>query len=198
MKKIIELIIMIILLVSCAPSPEAIQKAIEQTQIAAPTPTSINLSTVDLVEFLIKPGDLPAGFTASQIREHGYRSEDLELNSINMVNQDVAMGDAFGGKISLYIYNSQESAEKAFNFLIGEFTEITPKEIVSLGDKAVGREIYVPLLMGLDPIRSSEVIFIRCKALVYATLETETAYSGLVDYAKRLDERIKTFVCETP
>lgn len=193
-KRFLMIVLPILFFVGCAPSPETIQKAIEKTQTAMPTPTAINLGEIDLSEILITPGDLPAGYTASQIRDHGFITDEVEVGVINMMHQDLVFKDDFGGKISIYLYNSSGEAKKAFDFITSNIQE-SPNKIDGLGEDSVGESLYVPLIGGLDPIQASTVVFIRCKAVFYGELKSDKAYNGLVDYAKRLDERINKIVC---
>jgi hypothetical protein len=211
MRSVFYLLILALLLASCstAPSENAVQTAIAQTQIAQPTetptplpptPTTIPTATViplkdiNLSYVMFLPGDLPSGYEPSQIKS-GVPGEGV----INIFVQEIAYKGERGGRVSVSIYDTPEQASSAYQQVISnqknDSTGFKQEAISDLGEKAFGLQVYVPLIGGLSPIQGSFITFVRCNALVEAGLILAKNYSGLVDYAQRLDERISKLVC---
>jgi len=106
-------------MVACQPSAEAIQKAIKETQSAAPTatpiptntpiPTStpILLSDIDLSAIAIVAGDLPAGYSPAQIRSDPPKMFSGVKNYENIINQQFEnKGDtAAAGGVTIFLFN---------------------------------------------------------------------------------------------
>jgi hypothetical protein len=216
----VKLIILslVLSLVTCQPSAADIEKAISQTQTALPTPTTIPTPTIiplkdiNLSEIMFLPGDLPSGFEPGQIRLHG--NEEYEIGAINMFHQDLTYhGEASlisfinpageGGTISVYIYETSEQALSSYLKLANSIDSILkPQTIPGLGERAVGFENKSDLLSFSPPYESTMlsqmalVTFVRCNAMVEARLNLSEAFLGLIDYAKRLDERLIKLVCQ--
>jgi hypothetical protein len=199
MKKIAFLLVIAIAIVftGCQPSAEDIEKAIAQTQAAAPTETPIPLQDIDLSQIMFMPGDLPAGYEPSQIRSEGVYGATLESGSINGFHQDVVFQGDYGGKVSVYLYATHEEAVNLFDQLIPELdiSDFKAEEINGIGEKALGQNFNMPLIGGLDPIQTATVAFIRCNAVFVADFKQSSSYSGLVDYAKNLDGRLLKLIC---
>lgn len=208
MKRLILLIVCVFIITGCQPSAEDIQQAISLTQTAAPTytpvptdtptptPTPIPLADLDLSIIIFQDGDLPPGFEPSQIRSNYRDNESVVSNAINSFHQQVAYQGKMGGRVSIYIFDTLEIANEAYESLLksNENFDFTYLEIPGLGDQAYGLQEYVPLI-GLSPLELTNVVFIRCNAIVISELSQSSAYGGLVDYALRLDERLTNLLC---
>jgi hypothetical protein len=187
------------LISSCGPSEKAVQMAISQTQTAMPTPTleKIGLDKIDLKQLAIQEGDLPIGFTTSQIREHGYNPEIFEdEHLINMFNQEVAYDNKIGGRISIYLYDSSEEAMNKYENYISALTAVYPIRIGKLGNIGAGNSEAIKTRDGFIISQYSFVVFERCNAVFVAELQIESAYIGLIEYARRIDSRLKESVCQ--
>jgi hypothetical protein len=192
------ILIIALLFTGCAPSPEAIQKAIEETQKAAPTPTTkvTEIPSYNFQSLLIQEGDLPSGYTPSQIRQHGSAPEIFETENLEeMITQELTYNDQLGGYVSLYLYDSSDSAKTIYESYLAALPVVVLIRIGKLGDNGAGNREAIKTKDGFIMSQYSSVIFQRCKVVFVADLVTEKSYSGLIDYARRLDERLNDVVC---
>lgn len=198
------LVCCIFLLVGCQPSAEDIDRAISQTQAALPTatiipsPTPISLQDIDLSQVIFVPGDLPAGFEPSQVRSSGrIQPGNIASESINMFHQDVTYQGDDGGRVSIYLFETPETALNAYLEILYSKQDgsIPLLKIDGLGEQSFGQNIDVPLIGG-GSIQASIVVFIRCNAVMAADLRISSAYNGLKDYSKRLDKRLADLTCK--
>jgi hypothetical protein len=205
MKQRLILFFLTILLVSCSPSSEEINRAIEETQKVAPTKTTnptqtpVPLDSIELSKLIFLDGDLPTGYYPGQIRSEGEEEvKKLKETPINEFHQDVEYKGEVGGRISIFLFETLDSSRNSFEHLKSELESDNwqSKKISDLGEDSFGQEIFVPLIGGLDPIQASLIVFYRCNALVYAELELSESYSGLVDYCTQLDKRLSETICQ--
>ena len=181
--------ICMIALAACAPSQDAANAAVVETQAAPKIP----LDEIKLEELLILPGDLPAGYVGQQIkRELPNSLKDLGIyEGINIASQRFRNADWASEGVTIAIYASAEEPKYIFDELL---TSRLPK-VEGLGEVSLIHE------GGAFCDRCSiQVIFFRCHALVYIDIYDQLAsrdsvYATITTYAKRLDQRLQPLVC---
>ena len=116
---ILIIIISVILVSACQPSPQAVRKAIAKTQTAQPptiteptpnpSPTQIPTATleptqtltplkeINLSEVIFHENDLPQGYAPSQITHDVVQVVEIQnFQPVNMISQNLAILDGFG------------------------------------------------------------------------------------------------------
>jgi len=191
MKKSIFFIwLALLVLTACGPSDIEIQAnvqaSIAQTQAAMPTATQIPFSALNLESVLITNGDLPVGYEAAQFRS---KLSDLSKASPApdyFISQSISYNGNFGGIVDVLVYEDVKKVQSAYqiigNNMPGDSTNI------EIGDG--GQVASTSLIMS-----TVSLSFIRCNAVVSVQFMGTTQKDDVISYAKRLDERLKPFVC---
>jgi hypothetical protein len=205
MKKTIILALALVLLSACAPSQQAIQTAIAQTQAAAlatalpaateaPVSAPVSVKDLDLANTIFGPAGVPEGFAVAQSRSAEAAYPDLagfDVSPVNQSHQDLTFQGGDGSRDSIYLFETAEQAARAYEYVYakvkGEGQQL--EEQLGPGAKSFGYARSVTATPG------SKVVFVRCRALVVLESNAEGAYSGLTDHAIGLDERLSDFIC---
>lgn len=210
MKKIyIKVIILLLvpLLVACTPSASQIQTAVAQTQAALPTPTPIPtetpiptptpipLSELNLEDILIKPGDLPAGFSGGQIKDvlpGMFDKLNVPKADQFIFQQLLRNGDLTGGVV-LLLFTSLDDVEKAYEEISGSLGK-DQEQVPDVGDKA-SDYVMSGSIAGVK-YHAAGLVFARCHAVasIWGTSELLDKTSLSV-YARRLIKRLDPLVC---
>jgi hypothetical protein len=169
----------------------------EWTSTPVPTltaaPSSVPLSEIDLEPLLVQPGDLPAGYSASQIRDTVPDIFSKVPAAAKVVSQLFAKDGETSGSVTVLLYESKSDLNTAFSMIpviLGGDNEDQP----AVGEHAIASNIS----KSAPGIRFDLVnlTFIRCRALVQTQL-IGTSYEGdIVAYGKRLDKRLAAVVCQ--
>jgi len=203
MKHIMTLLVLLALLISCSPSPEAIQEALSQTQTSQPaptkeftptfepTPTKVPLEGLDLSEIIFQPYELPAGYSPSQIDSINPEKikEMFGFEPINWIWQDLEYKGEKGGYVTIYIFSIPDEAKIMYETYEDIFKDIE-NMAPDVGEKSVG--VHAALT------ESSSIHFIRCNAFVSVVLTISPSisnFSDMVNYAMSLDARLAELVC---
>ena len=205
MKSTYYLVLIAILLASCssAPSPDAVQTAIAQTQIAQPantlipspiatstpeftsTPTPIPLTDIDLESLLILPNDLPPGMSGGQIAATlppAFSSPKPD----SFINQPLADNNSLAGGVMVLLFNNEDDAKQAYKNLRAKAGE----EISNIGDQASGD------FLDSGDTHIVALNFIRCHAVAYIFgVDKSFDKEAAINYATRLDKRLTPLVC---
>lgn len=206
MKKSIILALTLVMLSACAPSQQAIQAAIAQTQAAAlatalpaataaPTGAPVSLQNLDLAKDIFVPVGVPEGFAISQTRSAGAENPDLagfDVSPVNQSLQDLTFQGGAGSTASIYLYETSEQAARAYEYVYAKLKGEGQLLEEKLGPGA--RSFGYGHSLTTSP--GSKVVFYRCHALVEVESNAEAAYAGLTDLAIGLDERLSDFICQ--
>ena len=180
------------------PEPEMIIEtvSVEITTTPVPTPTPRSLTYMDIEPYILQTGDLPSDYsvgvisdTIPSIQFFNQARSLLEPYSATTLNIEAPYG--IGDRVVILYYESNDDANKGFAALanpsdVGEDFEDLP----DVGEKSV---------IGKDPkyymgIPIQKLIFKRCNMVVYMSMNTIST-STLVNYAKRLDDRLLGEFC---
>lgn len=199
--KTITISILLLLLVGCAGNPTPLPATSAPTATPAPTttptptptpaptPTPVPLAALDLAALIVQPGDLPAGYTAAQLREEAPGMYRDVPPAAKTYYQQFAYNDAPARGVAIFLYPSADDRETAYTLILDSMIDPPPNTI---GEKSAGS---ADNLMGT---KITEIIFIRCIGVIHIS------FSGLQDldaaeaYAKRLDERLSPLLCQYP
>jgi len=218
MKRIlVASILLLVILGGCGPSQEDVQKAISQTQTAAPTatqlptptpeptPIPVPLGEIDLESLAILSGDLPAGYSSAQVDNNPPEMfNNLRGYANALFQQFEHEGDVAGG-VTIMLFDSIWSATAAYNVVIDGFGEppTNPEsEIFQMGDlESPGERASFAILNWDFPTfnvstKLTELAFIRCHAVVHIRISDTTKLDYAVRYGERLDERLAPLVCD--
>lgn len=210
MKKAWLLLMLLIFVASCAPSQDAVQTAIAQTQsaitqtqsaqksktpyepittkvISTNTPTPIPLGELDLESILIKPGDMPAGFSGAQISKSLPEMFKNIPKPTNKISQQIEFKGNVSGGIAVIVYESDADVKNAFD-IIAQGMSSDAQPVLDLGLKAMSLSMN-------KYVEATEVAFIECKAVVHARFVGTSNANSAINYARRLDDRLKNIVC---
>ena len=189
MKKIVlAFFALTLILAACGPSPQVIQKAIEETQTAIPTITPIPLTDIDLSKIAFSEGDLPPGYSPSQIRtELGDVSRHVP-EPINWFSQAIAKENDFGGIIDVVVYNNQATAKTAYDIIIKNMINDNP------ADPKVGEQSRVTSQLVFVG-GTVDLAFLRCNTVAHVQLMGTTNENDVIAYMTRLDNRLSGLVC---
>ena len=176
---------------ACAPAstlpPPAPTLAPTETEAppSTPTPTPAPLTALTLTPILVQPGDLPAGFSAAQVRDAPPGMFD-DLPAWGWaVYQQLARGDDTGGGITVISYDDTGALADAYNLVRSGMGDAL--EMDDLGERAA------LTMLGFGP-GGGDVAFTRCGLLIHIRM-VGADRDGLTAYAQRLDKRLQSLPC---
>lgn len=181
--------------------------------------TACGGKTVDIRPLLFQEGDLPAGFTGSEVSDAEIKHDEGAPDPNQVVSQDISNQAGAKGHVTVSLYKSSSIAAQAydqkstgFGTSEGEETQENFVTMVvempeNIGEQAITGDIEGEI-SGVG-IRSVDLMFQRCRALIYISLyeapftisiyPTTISYSfakeDVVIYAGKLDSRLKEVVC---
>lgn len=182
----------------CAPSPKAIQEAVEQTMTALPTstataiststatpkptPTLIPLSEIDLNMSLLNLEDLPEGYVLGDV-EFGNRGINQIIQHFNTDNLNTS------GSYGLALYEQKSDAINDFQELLNEKRQDSiTSELKEFGE--IG-------FVNIQTISSTYVLkviyFVRCNALISVIGFDDLLNLEII--AGRLDKQMEQIAC---
>ncbi|MGB7539308.1 MAG: hypothetical protein WBM17_12290 [Anaerolineales bacterium] len=154
------------------------------------TPEQIN--GINLEQQLVRPGDLPEGFTAgnpgSTVPE---RFKDFPPAQYQ-VSVELTAGGSWAGNTTVFLYGNADDIEKAFNPEGKAYDESNALE--GLGEKSSFLKLSIPYGTGGSTLDAANAFWIRCSAVVEIRLITSND-DDVKNYALALDQRITPYVC---
>ena len=221
-KKGLILLVLVILAAACAPSPEAIQEAIRQTQAAVPTampptplpsptaaPTLPPVPTTPLVDasfpaLLGHAEDLPSGYKLGSL---GSIPDDrftwiTNRGSANHLLSIEEGDDGVEGYVAIFVYEDTLDPILSYMEDLNEVTRLIQEygttytfdfdTIDEVGDKDLA---YV---MSADSSTDESIGlgFVRCNLYVRVSFMDSKDRAMIVGYAQKLDQRIVAMGCQ--
>lgn len=212
MKRYIIPILITVILASCG-----VAKALPtSTPSPTPSPTPIPLSDIDLEASLILPGDLPPGYSSSQILDtpNLLQGEEISLEYENSIHQLFEKKGEETGHVTVLLYKSFEKRDATYNLAVDGFGESeiiieddyeithTVDVLPDIGEKSIFSEIDFPVETEFEnlSVYTVSIAFVRCHAFVYINMtelfEIDLEFANVSAYAKRLDSRLSDLVCK--
>lgn len=194
MKRWYLLMAALLLVTACGESTPTATTAPAATATSQPTPTAVALSDLDFDPVIYEEGDLPEGFTPGQ---YGAVQPLKDLptpdNSTSLV---FTHNGKAGGSIFLAAYSDVGTAAIAMGYMGPHFGKDKAKLSPGVGEQAMHYD-------GADypgDLKPSEIRFVRCGVIVnlfvyYNQLDPLTNVDTTINWAKRVDKRIKALVC---
>ena len=221
-KKGLILLVLVMLAAACAPSPEAIQEAIRQTQAAVPTPlpptplpsptaapTLPPVPTTPLVDasfpaLLGHAEDLPSGYKLGSL---GSIPDDrftwiTNRGSANHLLSIEEGDDGVEGYVAIFVYEDTLDPILSYMEDLNEVTRLIQEygttytfdfdTIDEVGDKDLA---YV---MSADSSTDESIGlgFVRCNLYMRVSFMDSKDRAMIVGYAQKLDQRIVAMGCE--
>jgi len=214
-------VIVLLTLVSSCGSPSATTtsgETAEATVSIPPTSTPRQITEVDLEKSIYGEGDLPSAYNPGQVIDgfddisRDWRFKD-DLSNFSQPN--IAVMRKFDrtdghGQVAIFVYKSQSQRDTFYQWEAdgtrryaaqGAKPPTTPAHpIANLGDVAVGWADELRLeAIGNDPAKNFDSVFItfkRCSAVVDVVFVGYAELDTTITYAKRIDKRLKSLLCE--
>ncbi len=221
-KKGLILLVLVMLAAACAPSPEAIQEAIRQTQAAVPTPlpptplpsptaapTLPPVPTTPLVDasfpaLLGHAEDLPSGYKLGSL---GSIPDDrftwiTNRGSANHLLSIEEGDDGVEGYVAIFVYEDTLDPILSYMEDLNEVTRLIQEygttytfdfdTIDEVGDKDLA---YV---MSADSSTDESIGlgFVRCNLYVRVSFMDSKDRAMIIGYAQKLDQRIVAMGCQ--
>jgi hypothetical protein len=203
MKKVIFFLALIALVASaCSPQPDekAIQTAIAKTQAALPTvmplptntpqPTLVPLSEIDFEPYLIKSGDLPAGFSTGQLQRNPPTAKGMP-DAINSLKFEFAKDGNQAGFARVYLFKNSTDANIVYHSWAE--TSKTTYPIKGIGPNAFAWSDTLALTFAIKYY--SLAVYQNCNMAVYIQFEGISDSSSSATYANNLNSRLKEIAC---
>ena len=184
-------------LVACAPSANAVNTAIAQTQTALPLPTpTAPFSAIDLEPLLIQVVDfLPPNYSGVQfVKSLPSKYESLNIPVADyMIRQDIERDRYSSGFVTILLYESQDSLEEAYYKLFSDKGESKPLDGVGRKGQIFSSSLAVPPVV----LKWVELLFVQCGALVDISLTGTDNEQDVITYAEPLARSLEVdpFVC---
>jgi hypothetical protein len=203
MLTIFALLMVIVLLSSpkLTPKPTSISSPLQTVTPNTRQPSS--LSKIDLEPILIMPGDLPSGFSGAQVRNSAPEMFKNVPKSDNVIYQRFQKGGETVGGVIVFLYESTKDIEKAYSVIVAGFgkagnesgikTEIKP--LSEIGEKATLAMGEVNIEAVGFSSKSSDLVFVRCHAVVHIRFGGISDAADIAAYATRLCKRLGSQVC---
>lgn len=221
-KKGLILLVLVMLAAACAPSPEAIQEAIRQTQAAVPTtmpptplpsptaaPTLPPVPTTPLVDasfpaLLGHAEDLPSGYKLGSL---GSIPDDrftwiTNRGSANHLLSIEEGDDGVEGYVAIFVYEDTLDPILSYMEDLNEVTRLIQEygttytfdfdTIDEIGDKDLA---YVTSADSSTD-ESIGLGFVRCNLYVRVSFMDSKDRAMIVGYAQKLDQRIVAMGCQ--
>jgi len=153
---------------------------------AAPTETPVPLGDINLEPLLIQPGDLPPGYTASQIRMDFPEFLRDAPEPQGFLRQLIDGRSGIGGSVQVLLYDSLQDVDAALLLV----ADTIPDPEVSDG---YGEKCYISSTS--IAVRTASFAFSRCHAVVLGTFIGTSSIGAATSYAMRLDARLEPVVC---
>lgn len=190
---------MILIASATSCSPRLLSPTITPTPHPTFTPTPVTAAALE--SYLIRPGDLPAGYAAAQIRTilpemfDGFPKTDVQIF------QELERAGERAGWVAILMYNREADLDVAYRGLLRGFgesqrgtgTAIIREVISEVGDRAEGVSLSVDIL-GVT-LNSVDIAFVRCAALVHIRMVGASDFDPATSYAQRLDARLADAIC---
>jgi hypothetical protein len=155
---------------------------------------------IDLQSLLIQPNDLPSTLFAGNFERQG---PDLEWHYDMMGKQTIfSAPDEITGQVWIYIFHSTYDGYRMFNHLslLDVYME-SQEGVLTFDMPEVGDTMFaMPLYKDKQGGWVINIAFQRCYSVVHIQFQTNSSQrlheQDFVTYTRKLDERLKTTVCD--
>lgn len=151
-------------------------------------PTPIPISEINLEHIAIQSGDLPPGYSASQVRLNPPPMFDGMPEAQNTFAQAFESNDEVAGGVTIFLYSSEETLRVAYREILYGFDNQS-KPVTEVGEEAD----IVAVDSGI--FQFTDLVFTRCSAVVHIRMGMTSDKDYALSYGKRLDDRLKAWVC---
>ena len=171
-----------------------------RTTTPSPQPTTNTISNPSTVEttnetLTFSSGDLPQGWTAGEVFHDPPVDYTGPTPSTVLSHFLIEPGQQLGsGRIVLLTFNTMRDAESAYQERV-KLIQRTVDRVVVFRKPQLGDQSF--LAPGqVSPFISNKLVFIQCKTVVAISLGSDAEADMVINYAKRVNERIRVGSCE--
>ena len=194
MRKLLACLAILVLFTGCAPSPEAIQRAIAVTETAKPTltitpsptststptltltptststPTPIPLADIDLTTLIYQEGDLPSEYIPME--KYTLTSEQyiwITNKGVNNLFQNFVKNNEDIAGTTIMLYENADEIDLTYSEILAQEKDYNPipgLKVVIVTLAGVGEKAFYSTTDYGSLVHSSHIIFIRCHAIV--------------------------------
>jgi hypothetical protein len=151
-------------------------------------PTKKVISSAAIHALLIRPGDLPSGFLAGQVRLRPPEMfNGLPRAAVTATRQFSSFGETKGG-VTVFIYQDASARDRAYRRLVSDLGVGYAKPYRALNASA--RISTLPY-----PVAAIDLVFKHCTALVHVRMSGTNEPDDAGSYASALDARLAPLVC---
>ncbi len=177
---------------ACSPSLDSTQGAVVQTEPQTASPTVLPLSDLDLEQLLVEEGALPAGFYSGQVQSTPPDTDPELQTAVNAIYREISLTGRDPGTVSIWLFEDIEESRAAFEAMVAKLEG--GETSTGVGEAAVTWSLITPLDTG-ESMELSQVIYLRCHALVRISISNAKVLPSAVGYAQSLDTRLTPLVC---
>lgn len=199
MKRIVGSLVFVSLLISaCGPSPDQIQTAIAQTQVAIPTATVEPTATpkpmtaADLEPLLFQSGDLPGEYLLGQFK----MDPPKEWPTPELFRGVSFEYEGYKGYLGAWV-NIGVYSEPVVGETFEEMADFVGDPVDELGNLAMVKDRQMDLYAGVYGwlVYDVSVAWTKCNYVVTILSQTPARSGTIIPYARRLDERLVEALC---
>ena len=151
----------------------------------------VDRSPAKLESLLARSGDLPAGYSGTQIRHSAPGMSRGVPAADKTTFQPFARHGRAAGGVSVFLYRDKSKIMKAYSAILSGIADAKP--VANIGEKAALH--VLTLSTGGVAFTGVEMAFIRCKSVVHLRFAGTTDVAAVRSYARRIDRRLSEIVC---
>src|SRR5215510_14395708 len=149
------LCLIVFVLYGCGPSESSVNTSFAQTQAAIPTVTQIPFSALHLEDILIQDNDLPAGYSGGRVTNTPGQLMFSDVPEAEYsVQQFINKGTELEGFVTVFVYESTDDREGAYNIILSSMSDSQPIE----GNWEMGRIQF----FDVGSIERFDILFTTC------------------------------------
>lgn len=153
---------------------------------------AVPLSEIQLEPLLVQPGDLPAGFSGAQVKSVAPEMFKNFPSPQRAIDQRFEHEGETGGGVVVLLYEQQADRDRAYAMLVDGISD-DAQPVADLGEQSIAHGMELEAA-GMN-IKSTDLGFVRCQAIVHVRLTDTSNVAEAAEYAKRLDKRLSPLVC---
>ena len=205
MKPIYFLVLVAVVLASCSVKTQFAGPVITLTPLPTITPYSTPFSTltqnqladITLESILIKPGDLPEGYTGGQVSDTLPTYLDGLAYPVKQIYQEFNNNNVSAGGVAVMVFNDDSSLS---NTLFGLAYILGPSELVDINGETMylTKDLFCSATVSgtyRAEIEGMDGYFKRCNRIVHDRMIGKLDQDYITAYAEKLDERLTPLVC---
>jgi hypothetical protein len=161
------------------------------------TQTKQQFSSLNLENQLVIEGDLPPGFSSSQIKTTPLaKAPDKAPAADFAIDQLLSRDGMNGGAVTVLLYEDINKAKAAYQPVVDNWMRSTTDG--GVGEKSLVSIVKLPLPPPAQGVilDLANLVFVRCHAVVHIQLmDYRVNKDDIIAYGLRLDKRLQKLIC---